>query len=157
MLSDGVLGLVDAIRKFDGAKRVRLGSYVQHRIRGAILEGLCGVDPACRDLERNSKTIQNVYRDLEVKLGRPIQDEEMAAALGMNLAEWYRAFQEIQGGGSDFTVRAFTAGTTFMRTSVHPTLLAKDSPTAGPSPFDLCHRREQRDILHRAVSCLREL
>jgi len=155
LVANGVLGLVDAIRKFDAGKGVKLESYAQHRIHGAILDGLRGVDPVSRDIRRKHMRIQKVYRDLEAKLGRPIQDEEMAGALGMNLANWHRTLNGMQAGGSDFAGRALTAGPTATVPSVDPALLADDSPTAGPSPFDLCNRREQWDILRRAVSCLR--
>src|SRR5208282_3195354 len=54
MISDGVLGLVDALGKFDTAKRVKLESYARHRIRGGILDGLRSADPASRDLRRKN-------------------------------------------------------------------------------------------------------
>ena len=80
----------------------------------------------------------------------------MAAAVGMELAQWHRALNAIQAAGPDFADRVLTAAPMFTQPSVDPALLADDSSTAGPSPFDLCFRREQRDILCRAVSCLRE-
>ena len=86
LLANGVLGLVDAVSKFDTTKRVKLESYARHRVRGGILDGLRSVDPASRDLRRKNKKIQKLYRELEVKLGRPVKDEEIAAALGMSLA-----------------------------------------------------------------------
>jgi len=156
LVANGVLGLVDAIRKFDPTMRVKLESYARHRIHGAILDGLRDADPVSRDIRRKHKRIQKVYRDLEAKLGRPIQDEEMAAAVGMDLAQWHRALNAIQAAGPDFADRVLTAAPMFTQPSVDPALLADDSSTAGPSPFDLCYRREQRDILCRAVSCLRE-
>ena len=156
LVANGVLGLVDAVRKFDPTKRVKLESYARHRIHGAILDGLRGADPVSRDIRRKHKRIQKVYRDLEAKLGRPIQDEEMAAALGMELAQWHQALNAIQAAGPDFAERVLTAAPPFTQPSADPALLADDSSTAGPSPFDLCFRRERRDILCRAVSCLRE-
>ena len=156
LVANGVLGLVDALRKFDGTKRTRLESYARYRIHGAILDGLRGADPVSRDIRRKHKRIQKVYRDLEAKLGRPTQDEEMAAALGMELAQWHRALNVVQAAGPDFVQRVLTAAPPFTQPSADPALLADDSSTAGPSPFDLCFRREQRDILCRAVSCLRE-
>lgn len=50
LTADGVLGLLDAIRKFDDTKRVKLEIYARHRLRGAILDGLRGVDPVPRGL-----------------------------------------------------------------------------------------------------------
>ena len=93
LLANGVLGLVDAVAKFDTTKRVKLESYARHRVRGGILDGLRSADPASRDLRRKNKKIQKLYRELEVKLGRPVKDEEIAAALGMNLAQWHRTLE----------------------------------------------------------------
>ena len=156
LVANGVLGLLDAIRKFDPTKRVKLESYARHRIHGAILDGLRDADPVSRDTRRKHKRFQKVYRNLEAKLGRAVRDEEMAGALGMGLAQWHRALNAMQAAGPDFAERVLTAAPTFIQPSVDPVLLADDSSTAGPSPFDLCFRREQRDILCRAVSCLRE-
>jgi len=154
LLANGVLGLVDAVAKFDTTKRVKLESYARHRIRGGILDGLRSADPASRDLRRKSRKIRQVYRELEVKLGRPVEDEEIAAALGMNLAKWHRTLNEIQSVGSDFGARILSAGPTTKSITrrMEPALLADD----GASPFDLYYRREQRDILGRALCHLRE-
>ncbi|HTS67568.1 MAG TPA: sigma factor, partial [Terriglobia bacterium] len=45
LMGNGVLGLVDAVAKFDSAKRVKLESYARHRVRGGILDGLRRTDP----------------------------------------------------------------------------------------------------------------
>ena len=156
LVANGVLGLIDAIDKFDATKRVKLESYARHRIHGAILDGLRAADPVSRDLRRKHKRIQKAYRDLEAKLGRAVRDEEMAGALEMGLAQWYGALNAIQAAGPDFAERVLTAAPAFTQPSVDPALLADDSSTAGLSPFDLCYRRERRDILCRAASCLRE-
>lgn len=152
LMANGVLGLVDAVAKFDSTKRVKLESYARHRVRGGILDGLRGADPASRDLRRKNKRIQKLYRELEVKMGRPVKDEEIAAALGMDLAQWHRTLNEIQSVGFDFGARTITAGPTTKRSSAEPALLADHDA----DPFELCYRREQREILRRALSRLRE-
>jgi RNA polymerase sigma factor for flagellar operon FliA len=116
------------------------------------LDGLRGADPASRDLRRKNKRIQKLYRELEVKTGRSVKDEEIATALGMNLAQWHRTLNEIQSVGFDFGARTITAGPTSKRPSAEPGLLADDNA----NPFDLCYRREQHEILGRALSHLRE-
>jgi len=152
LLANGVLGLVDAVAKFDSAKRVKLESYARHRVRGGILDGLRGADPASRDMRRKNKRIQQLYRELEVKLGRPVTDEEIAAALSMSLSQWHRTLNEVRGLASDFGARTISAGPTSKRPSTEPALLADN----GATPFELCYRREQRELLHRALSHLRE-
>jgi RNA polymerase sigma factor for flagellar operon FliA len=152
LIGNGVLGLVDAVSKFDITKRVKLESYARHRVRGGILDGLRSVDPASRDLRRKNKQIQRLYRELEVKLGRPVTDEEIAAALGLSLPEWHSALNEIQSVGFDFGARTISAGPTTRRVSAEPGLLAGEDA----DPFDLCYRREQQEILGRALGYLRE-
>jgi RNA polymerase sigma factor for flagellar operon FliA len=152
LFSDGVLGLVDAVTKFDASKRARLETYAQHRIRGSILDGLRGADAASRDLRRKDQRIQKLHHELEVKLGRPVTDEEMAAVQGMNLAQWHRELNEIQSAGLDCGTRAVSAAPTHAQTSIEPAFLAGDDP----NPFDLCYRNERLGILDRALSRLQE-
>jgi RNA polymerase sigma factor for flagellar operon FliA len=154
LFSDGVLGLVDAVTKFDASKRVSLETYARHRIRGSILDGLRAADPASRDLRRRNQRVQKLYHELEVKLGRSVTDEEMAAVQGMNLAEWHRELNEIQSAGFDVSARVLSAGPTSRSVSrkIEPAFLAGDDS----DPFDLCYREEQREILGRALSSLRE-
>ena len=82
LIGNGVLGLVDAVSKFDTTKRVKLESYARHRVRGGILDGLRSVDPASRDLRHKNKKIQKLYRELEVKLGRPVKGRGNRRGLG---------------------------------------------------------------------------
>jgi RNA polymerase sigma factor for flagellar operon FliA len=152
LIANGVVGLVDAIAKFDTTKQVKLESYARHRIRGGILDGLRSADPASRDLRRKNKKIQKLYREIEAKTGGPVRDEEISAALGMNLTQWHRTLNEIQGVGFDFGARTLSAGPNTKRPSTEPALLADE----GADPFDLCYRREQRAILARALLHLRE-
>jgi RNA polymerase sigma factor for flagellar operon FliA len=152
LFSDGVLGLVDAVTKFDASKRVRLETYAQHRIRGSILDGLRSADPASRDLRRKNQRIQKLHHELEVKLGRPVTDEEMAAVQGMNLAQWHRELNDIHSAGLDCSTRSLSAGPSSIQRSVEPAFLAGDDP----NPFDLCYRNERLEILDRALSRLQE-
>jgi RNA polymerase sigma factor for flagellar operon FliA len=152
LCSDGVLGLIDAITKFDPSKKVKLETYAWRRICGSILDGLRGADPASRDVRRKNKAIQKLYHELEVKLGRHVTDEEMAAAQGMNLAQWHRELNDHQSAGLDCAARTLSAAPTSARASIEPAFLASDDP----NPFELCYRNEQLAILDRAVSRLQE-
>jgi RNA polymerase sigma factor for flagellar operon FliA len=152
LFSDGVLGLVDAVTKFDASKRVGLETYARHRIRGSILDGLRAADPASRDLRRKNQRVQKLYHELEVKLGRPVTDEEMAVVQGMNLAQWHRELNELQSAGLDCGARTLSAAPTSPRASMESAFLASDDP----NPFELGYRNEQLAILDRAVSRLQE-
>ena len=152
LCSDGVLGLIDAVTKFDPSKRVKLETYARRRICGSILDGLRGADSASRDIRRKSKEVQKLYHDLEVKLRRPVTDEEIAATQRVNLAQWHRELNEIQSAGLDCDARTLSAAPTYAKASIEPAFLAGDDP----NPFDLCYRNEQLEILDRAVSRLQE-
>ena len=151
LMGNGVLGLVDAMTKFDTAKRVKLESYARHRVRGGILDGLRGADPASRDMRRKSKRVQQVYRQVEMKLGRPAADEEIASALGLSLPAWHRTLSEIHMVGFDGTVRTLSAGPTVRKTAVQPPQADHEA-----DPFEICYRSEQRKVMARALSHLRE-
>jgi len=152
LLGNGVLGLVDAMSKFDSAKRVKIESYARHRVRGGILDGLRGADPASRDMRRKSKRVQQVYRQVEIKLGRPATDEEIAAALGLSLPQWHRTLTEIHTVGFDGSARTLSAGPTVRKLSAQPGLLTDHEA----DPFQICYRNEQRKVMARALSHLRE-
>ncbi len=55
LCANGVVGLVDAVAKFDASKKVKLETYARHRIRGAILDGLRAADPATREMRHKNK------------------------------------------------------------------------------------------------------
>jgi RNA polymerase sigma factor FliA len=154
LVGNGMLGLVDAVAKFDARKQVKLESYARHRIRGAILDGLRVADPASRDMRRKNKNLQKVHRELEVQLGRAAKDEEMAAALGVSLDQWHQALGEMQAAGFDCGARTLSAGPTSKPVSrkIAPALLVDESA----DPFELCYRREQKEILGQALLHLRE-
>jgi RNA polymerase sigma factor for flagellar operon FliA len=150
LAANGVLGLVDAVAKFDPSKGVKLETYARHRVRGAILDGLRRADTATRDLRRKNKRIQTLYHELESKLGRHVRDEEMAKGFGMNLGQWHQSLNEIQNVGSECGSRILSAGPTLKLQSTDPELLTDGRD----DPFDLCCRREQYEILGRALSRL---
>jgi RNA polymerase sigma factor for flagellar operon FliA len=152
LVSTGVLGLVDAVRKFDSRKEVKLESYARHRIRGAMLDGLRSVDSASRDMRKREKRAELVYRGLEVRLGRPPSDAEMAAALGITLTNWYRAARELQTVGFDWLRPMSSVGGKELKEPSGESLPADGRD----NQFDQCYRREQRDLFNRAMTRLSE-
>jgi len=147
LISTGVIGLVDAVKKFDASKKVKLEQYAQYRIRGAILDGLRGMDHASRDMRRKNKNAERVYADLESKLGRPPNDLEMAKALGVSLKRWYRTVAELKSVGMDWlrplaSVGAREAG------PAHEESLPADNEG---HQFEACYLREQKEILQQAL------
>src|SRR6187200_1199311 len=79
LIHAGVMGLFDAVEKYDGEKNVLFHSYAKHRIKGAILDSLRQLDWASRDLRRRQKQVESVTRELSTKLGRNPHETEVAA------------------------------------------------------------------------------
>lgn len=149
LMGAGVLGLLDALRKFDPRKQVKVESYARHRIRGAILDSLRKLDSASRDLRKKNKMVERTYRNLGAKLGRPAEDGEMAEALGVSLEKWYRTVEELQGLGLEW-LRPVSSHTPVSSVENLRVTRREDDP------FEKCYRREQKEIVARALARLRQ-
>src|SRR5215475_12788286 len=77
----GILGLIDAVDKFDPQKNVQLKSYARFRIRGAILDSLRQMDWSPRNLRRQARRIEEANRQLSAELGHSPSETELAAHL----------------------------------------------------------------------------
>ena len=95
----GVLGLFDAVQKFDPSKRVVFHLYAKHRIRGAILDSLRQLDWASRDLRKRFKQIEAMTQRLSYRLGRPPAEAELAQEMGVPLARWRKLVWELHAAG----------------------------------------------------------
>ena len=84
----GILGLFDAVTKFDSDKMVTFSSYAKHRIKGAILDSLRQLDWASRDLRRRHKQVESAIRELTSALLRTPSEAELAAKLGVDVDKW---------------------------------------------------------------------
>src|SRR5262245_15726475 len=71
LISAGVLGLLDAIEKFDPSREVKFKTYAELRIKGAILDSLRNLDWAPRSLRKKSKELERTQKELEQRFGRP--------------------------------------------------------------------------------------
>jgi RNA polymerase sigma factor for flagellar operon FliA len=93
----GVLGLIDALQKFDHSKHVLFGSYAKFRIRGAILDSLREMDWSPRDLRRKARRLEEAHNTLRSSLGRDPSEAELAAELGITLLGLQLLVGEISG------------------------------------------------------------
>lgn len=89
LISCGVIGLMDAISKFDPTRDNKFKTYAEFRIRGAILDELRSQDWVPRSVREKSKQLEKAYAKLERELGRPANDDEMCAELECSLEEFH--------------------------------------------------------------------
>jgi RNA polymerase sigma factor for flagellar operon FliA len=97
LISSGTIGLIAAIDNFDPGLNVKLKTYAEYRIRGAILDTLRGLDWAPRQKRRMSRQIETAIASAEQRLGRAPVEEEIAAQLGISLAEYHGWLVDTEG------------------------------------------------------------
>jgi RNA polymerase sigma factor for flagellar operon FliA len=95
--SSGLIGLIDAIHKFDPSKNISFKTYAEFRVRGSILDELRSLDWIPRSIRKKSTLIEKAYAELQNNMGRPAEPEEVAAALGVELEEFYQLLDETKG------------------------------------------------------------
>lgn len=99
LVHTGILGLIDAVRKYDPTKGTRFSTYASLRIRGAILDELRNLDWASRSLRQKIKEVEGAFESLEMKLGRAPSEEEVAHSMDMSLAEFQKLLSQSRGVG----------------------------------------------------------
>jgi RNA polymerase sigma factor for flagellar operon FliA len=97
LVSTGIVGLISAIDRYDSNHNVKLKTYAEYKIRGAILDSLRGLDWAPRHQRRRSKQIEATITVLEQKLHRAPREDEIAAEMGVSLEEYHEWLVETRG------------------------------------------------------------
>jgi RNA polymerase sigma factor FliA len=94
LMSSGIIGLMDAIQKFDPSKNINFKTYAEFRIKGAMLDELRSLDWTPRSVRKKSHLLENAYGQLQRSLGRPAEAEEVAQFLGLELEEFHQLLDE---------------------------------------------------------------
>jgi RNA polymerase sigma factor for flagellar operon FliA len=94
LVSDGVLGLMDAVDKFDPKRGLQFQTYAVTRIRGSIVDGLRSSDWVPRSVREKIRDVDAASARLEAELGRPPKDKEIAAELGMTVPELRKVYSQ---------------------------------------------------------------
>lgn len=97
LISAGMVGLIDALAKFDQGKQVQFKSYAQFRIRGAILDSLRTLDWSPRELRRKGRAVEETIRTLTAQLGRAPSEQEIAHGMDLSLSDYQQLLGELKG------------------------------------------------------------
>lgn len=147
LIHSGILGLMDAIKKFEPGRNVKFKTYAEQRIKGAILDGLRDLDWVPRSLRRKKKDIENAYHILEQQFGRAATDEEVATQLGIPLEELHKNLDDLKGVNLGTFVEAGEDGEGEGLIGIVPDPDAED-------PQLLLQTRELKAILKQAIDRL---
>ena len=93
LMNVGVIGLIQAVDRYDPRRDNKFMTYVIFRIKGAVLSELRARDFLSRSNRRKIRELETAYLRLEQKLGREADDEEVASELGIDLEQVYRTKQ----------------------------------------------------------------
>jgi RNA polymerase sigma factor for flagellar operon FliA len=117
LVQNGMMGLLDAINRFEAGMGAQFETYAAQRVRGAMLDGLRENDWLPRSLRRDFRRIEVAISKLEQQNGRAPSEQELATALDMTLGDYQKMLQDARGhqlisfedlvedGGDDFMER----------------------------------------------------
>jgi RNA polymerase sigma factor FliA len=144
----GILGLFDAVTKFDPDKQVAFSAYAKHRIKGAILDSLRQLDWASRDLRRRHKQVEAATRDLAATLQRNPTEAEVAEKMGVKEERWRTMMVDLRNVG------LISASTRVQEGDDLPPPDFPGSPDTQPDV--MCVREQMRSALSQAMKVLPE-
>lgn len=94
LVSYGIFGLIDAIEKYEPERGFKFKTYAITRIRGAVIDELRALDWIPRSTRQKARQLQQVYLELENRLGRSAEDEEVAKEIGVSVEELHQILME---------------------------------------------------------------
>jgi len=144
LTSAGLLALVQVAKSYDPSRGVPLAKFAAHRIRGAILDELRGMDWASRSVRRRQRSLDEVRSRLAVTLGRVPSSAEIAEALGLSVAELSSHDDDVNRA-SVMSLQGFGDNT-----------LDDVLPTREPDPAQAIEHRERLGYMRDAVELLPE-
>jgi RNA polymerase sigma factor for flagellar operon FliA len=150
LVSWGIVGLLDAIGKYDPKKEASFSTYAQFRIRGAILDHLRSLDWVPRSVRQKASLIEKTAHTLEGALGRPPSEDEIARELGMSLATYQELLTRV-GEMSLFSLEDLGFGSGEERLN-----LERSFEEGEEDPLGALLTRERVDLVAEAIARLPE-
>ncbi|MDX9844253.1 MAG: RNA polymerase sigma factor FliA [Aquabacterium sp.] len=97
LIQVGMIGLADALSRFDPAQGVQIETFATQRIRGAMLDELRGADWLSRGSRKQQRDIEKAVHRLEQRLGRAPHESEIAAEMGLSLDDYQDMLGKVRG------------------------------------------------------------
>lgn len=146
IIQAGLIGLMDAINRFQENQGTQFETYATQRIRGAILDELRSNDWLPRGLRRSLREIEGAISKLEQRLGRPPTERETAKEMGVSLREYQHLLQEARGYQL-FHIEDFASGD-------EEGFLDRHCPDERTNPLERLQDNRLREALVQAIEKL---
>ncbi|MCE5284100.1 MAG: FliA/WhiG family RNA polymerase sigma factor [Deltaproteobacteria bacterium] len=144
----GIIGLMEALDKFDENRNVQFETYARFRIKGAILDELRSRDWVPRSIRHKDSKLEEAFANMKKTLGRRPEEEEVANYLGITLEQYYKLLDDTKGipliSQEDLTPE-------YLET--HSSAEVMESVNRG-TPFDLFAGEELRNQLKKLIDDL---
>ena len=151
LISSGVIGLMDAIEKYDPSRDNKFKTYAEFRIRGSILDELRAQDWVPRSVRDKAKLLDRTIGELETELGRSPEDEEVAAKLGLNMEEFYDLVNQVR----PVSVLSIDEQATFSSVDKKSILSILEGAKLN-NPFNQLNSKSVKEVVTRAIDELPE-
>ncbi|PIE03120.1 MAG: FliA/WhiG family RNA polymerase sigma factor [Acidobacteria bacterium] len=154
LVNSGVIGLIDAIEKFDPGRGIKFKTYAEFRIRGSIYDGLRSLDWVPRSVRKQKKYVEERCSSLEQELGRQATDEELSANMGIGIEEFYKILDNLKG----VTLGSFIEinNNDSQNTGEGESTIAFIPDTSADDPYYVFQKQELTNILAEAIRNLPE-
>jgi RNA polymerase sigma factor for flagellar operon FliA len=97
LIQVGMIGLTDALSRFDAGQGIQFETFATQRIRGAMLDELRGTDYLSRGTRKQQRSIEGAVHRLEQRLGRAPIESEIAREMGLGLSEYQELLGKVRG------------------------------------------------------------
>ena len=152
LVSYGIIGLIDAIDRFNPVRQVKFETYAIPRIRGAIIDELRAIDWVPRSVRAKARAVEQAYASLEASLLRTPTDAEVATELGISEPELQEILRQISFVGVAALDEVFMVG----GDRADRTTLGDTIPDSTAGPVAMFEDKESKEILAQAIMQLGE-
>ncbi|MEZ4751472.1 MAG: FliA/WhiG family RNA polymerase sigma factor [Bdellovibrionota bacterium] len=151
LVSSGVIGLMDAIDKYDPTRDNKFKTYAEFRIRGAILDELRAQDWVPRSVREKAKQLERAHLRLEQQLGRVPTEDEITSELGLNKDEYYDLLNQVKS----VSILSLDEAGSF-NSSDRKSILSLLESRKIPSPITQLNIKAIKEVVTRAIESLPE-
>ncbi len=152
LVQAGVVGLIEAVNKYDPSRSASLGTFARHRIRGSMVDSIRQMDWASRRTRRDERELRAGIVALTQSLGRPPAEEEIVNHMGISLDDLW----ELTGRLNQLTLLNQRSAVNDRQGSQRISDLIEDAPSGGESAFDQFSESERKQKLAELIATLPE-
>jgi RNA polymerase sigma factor for flagellar operon FliA len=151
LISYGIIGLIDAIERFEIDRNLRFETYAIPRIKGAIIDELRSIDWVPRSVRTKARAVEQAFSHLEATLHRTPTESEVATELEMSATDFHKALTKISTVGVMALDEVLRGGDRTERSTLGETL-----PDRSSGPGDAFEDKESKEALVDAVALMPE-